>query len=58
MALVKPGETVMSMSLNDGGHLSHGAKFHFSGKFYNIVQYGVDKETETIDKDVWIPGLD
>lgn len=51
MALVKPCETVMSMSLNDGGHLSHGAKFHFSGKFYNIVQYGVDKETETIDMD-------
>lgn len=49
MAMVNPGDTVLSMSLNDGGHLSHGGKFHFSGKFYNIVQYGVDKETGRIN---------
>lgn len=49
MALLNPGDTVLSMSLNDGGHLSHGAKFHFSGKFYNIIQYGVRKEDERID---------
>ena len=51
MGLLKPGDTVLSMSLNDGGHLSHGAKFHFSGKFYNIVQYGVKPENEYIDRD-------
>lgn len=49
MALVNPGDTVLSMGLNDGGHLSHGAKFHFSGKFYNVIQYGVSKEDEYID---------
>lgn len=49
MGLLKPGDTVLSMSLNDGGHLSHGAKFHFSGKFYNIITYGVKKEDEYID---------
>lgn len=49
MGLVKPGDTVLSMALNDGGHLSHGAKFHFSGKFYNIIQYGVSETDECID---------
>lgn len=49
MGLLQPGDTVLSMSLNDGGHLSHGAKFHFSGKFYNIIQYGVRPEDECID---------
>lgn len=49
MGLLNPGDTVLSMSLDDGGHLSHGAKFHFSGKFYNIVQYGVRREDERID---------
>lgn len=49
MGLLKPGDTVLSMSLNDGGHLSHGAKFHFSGKFYNVIQYGVEMDTEYID---------
>lgn len=49
MGLLQPGDTVLSMSLNDGGHLSHGAKFHFSGKFYNIIQYGVRSEDEYID---------
>lgn len=49
MGLLEPGDTVLSMSLNDGGHLSHGANFHFSGKFYNIIQYGVKKDDERID---------
>ena len=48
-ALLKPGDTILSMELNQGGHLSHGARFHYSGKMYNIVQYGLNKETETID---------
>lgn len=48
-ALLSPGDTILSMELNQGGHLSHGAKFHYSGKMYHIVQYGLDKETETID---------
>lgn len=49
MGLLNPGDTVLSMDLNAGGHLSHGASFNFSGKFYNIINYGVDKESETID---------
>ena len=49
MGLVKPGDTILSMALNDGGHLSHGAKFHFSGRFYNIIQYGVSEKDECID---------
>lgn len=49
MGLLNPGDTVLSMSLNDGGHLSHGAGFNISGKFYNIVQYGVRREDECID---------
>ncbi|MFR0076665.1 MAG: serine hydroxymethyltransferase [Blautia sp.] len=48
-ALLKPGDTILSMELNQGGHLSHGAKFHYSGKNYKVVQYGLNKETETID---------
>lgn len=51
MALLQPGDKVLSMDLNAGGHLSHGAKFHFSGKFYNIKQYGVSTETEKINMD-------
>lgn len=51
MALANPGDTVLSMGLSDGGHLSHGADFHFSGKFYNIVQYGVNKDDEKINMD-------
>lgn len=50
-ALLKPGDTILSMGLDQGGHLSHGAKFHFSGKTYNAVFYGVNPETETIDMD-------
>lgn len=48
-ALLQPGDTVLSMELAHGGHLSHGAGFHDSGKTYKAVFYGVDKETEQID---------
>ena len=48
-ALLKPGDTILSMQLDQGGHLSHGAKFHYSGKTYNTVYYGLNKETEEID---------
>lgn len=49
VALLKQKETLLSMNLNDGGHLSHGASFHFSGINFNTVHYGVSKETEMID---------
>ena len=49
MALCKPGDTVLGMSLSDGGHLTHGAKPNFSGKIYNAVQYGLNAETGEID---------
>jgi len=48
-ALCQPGDTVLGMSLADGGHLTHGAKVNFSGKFFNAVQYGLDYETGQID---------
>ncbi len=48
-ATVDPGDTVLSMKLDHGGHLSHGHPVNFSGRFYNIVGYGVNRETETID---------
>ncbi len=51
MALVKPGDTVLGMSLDNGGHLTHGSPVNFSGLMYNIVSYGVDPETEVIDYD-------
>lgn len=51
MALVKPGDTIIGMSLNSGGHLTHGAKPTFSGKYYNIIQYEVNSETFLIDYD-------
>ena len=50
-ALLKPGDTVMGMNLNDGGHLTHGSPVNMSGKYFKIVPYGVDRETETIDYD-------
>ena len=50
-ATVKPGDTVMGMSLDNGGHLTHGSPANFSGKLYNMVSYGLDPETETIDYD-------
>ena len=46
---MKLGETLMSMKLTQGGHLSHGSPVSFTGQFYRVVQYGVDPETETID---------
>jgi glycine hydroxymethyltransferase len=48
-ALLEYGDTVLAMSLPNGGHLTHGSKINFSGRFYKFVTYGVDKETETID---------
>lgn len=48
-ALVKPGDTVMGMNLSEGGHLSHGSPANISGKYFNIVPYGVDSETEVIN---------
>ena len=51
MALMEPGETVLGMSLADGGHLTHGASVSFSGRIYNAVQYGLNAETGEIDYD-------
>ncbi len=49
MALVKPGDTILGMSLDAGGHLTHGAKPNFSGKLFNSVQYGLNAKTGEID---------
>tara|TARA_B110000858_G_scaffold106202_1_gene121486 strand:- start:1359 stop:2612 length:1254 start_codon:yes stop_codon:yes gene_type:complete len=51
MALMQPGDTVLGMSLADGGHLTHGASVSFSGRIYNAVQYGLNAETGEIDYD-------
>jgi glycine hydroxymethyltransferase len=51
MALIQPGDTILGLSLADGGHLTHGAKPNFSGKIYNAVQYGLHPETGEIDYD-------
>jgi len=51
MALLKPGDTILGMSLAHGGHLTHGTKVSFSGKIYNAVAYGVRKEDDLIDYD-------
>ena len=51
LALVKPGETILGMSLDAGGHLTHGAKASMSGKWFDAVQYGVDRDTHLIDYD-------
>jgi len=51
LALLDPGDTVLAMKLDHGGHLTHGAKFNFSGQFYNFVHYGVSPETEMLDYD-------
>jgi glycine hydroxymethyltransferase len=51
MALANLHDTIMGMSLDQGGHLTHGSKVNFSGKFYNFVSYGVRRDTETIDYD-------
>ena len=50
-ALVQPGDTVLGMNLAHGGHLSHGSPVNISGKYFNIVSYGLDDETERIDYD-------
>ena len=50
-ALIQPGDTVLAMSLDHGGHLTHGHPMNFSGMLYNIVPYGVDRETEMINYD-------
>lgn len=49
LALLTPGDTILGMSLADGGHLTHGAKVSFSGKVFNAIQYGVDPDTGEID---------
>ena len=51
LALLKPGDTILAMSLNSGGHLTHGAKPAQSGKWFNALHYDVDKETGLIDYD-------
>ncbi|MGI6556844.1 MAG: serine hydroxymethyltransferase [Pseudoramibacter sp.] len=53
VALLQPGDTVMGMALDQGGHLTHGSKVNLSGKLYNFVPYGVDRETELIDYDAF-----
>ncbi len=50
-AVLQPGDTILGMNLAHGGHLSHGSPANFSGRFYNVVAYGVDRKTETIDFD-------
>lgn len=51
MAFMKPGDTLMGMELSHGGHLTHGHPLNVSGKYYKVVAYGVDRETEQIDMD-------
>jgi len=48
-AVLKPGDTIFGLNLSHGGHLTHGHPVNFSGKFFNVIQYGVNKETEIID---------
>ncbi|MGN0559264.1 MAG: serine hydroxymethyltransferase [Acutalibacteraceae bacterium] len=50
-AMLKPGDTVMGMNLNEGGHLTHGSPVNMSGNYFNFVPYGVDPETHRIDYD-------
>ncbi len=49
MAVLEPGDTILSLDLAHGGHLTHGMKVNFSGRLYNIVHYGVDRKSETFD---------
>lgn len=51
LAVLKPGDTILSMNLSHGGHLSHGSPVNMTGKYFNVVQYGVRRDTETIDFD-------
>ncbi|MEQ8181977.1 MAG: serine hydroxymethyltransferase, partial [Smithellaceae bacterium] len=48
-AALQPGDTILGMNLSHGGHLSHGSPANFSGKYYKVIAYGVDKDTEKID---------
>ena len=50
-ALLQPGDTILGMNLTDGGHLTHGSPVNISGKYFKIIPYGADKETERIDYD-------
>src|ERR687885_2455214 len=50
-AMLDPGDTILSLSLDHGGHLTHGLKVNFSGRLYTIVHYGVSRETMTVDYD-------
>ena len=49
LTLLEPGDTIMGMDLSHGGHLTHGSPVNFSGKWFNVVQYGVNKDTEQLD---------
>ena len=51
LALLEPGDTILGMDLSHGGHLSHGSPVNVSGKWFNVVQYGVNQETERLDFD-------
>ncbi|MEL7067256.1 MAG: serine hydroxymethyltransferase [Cyanobacteria bacterium J06581_3] len=51
LALLKPGDTILGMDLSHGGHLTHGSPVNYSGKWFNVVQYGVSQSTETLDYD-------
>jgi len=51
MGVMKPGDTMLGLSLTCGGHLTHGSPVNFSGKLYNVIPYGVDRETEQVDFD-------
>ena len=58
MALLKPGDVVLGMSLAHGGHLTHGAQVSFSGRIYEAVQYGLNPQTGEIDYDEFIQIID
>ncbi len=51
LALLEPGDTILGMDLSHGGHLTHGSPVNFSGKWFNVAQYGVNRETEQLDFD-------
>src|SRR5215204_388019 len=51
MAAMQPGDTLLSLELSHGGHLTHGLKVNFSGRLYNVVHYGVSRETNMVDYD-------
>lgn len=53
LGLVKPGDRILGMNLSQGGHLSHGSSVNISGKYFDVVDYGVDKETQRIDYDAF-----